>query len=85
MVQIVPFQATTGGPLATELQVSVTDDDLYASANFRWVLFDAIGQVVNNGLIPCMDQDYTNWDGSNTYPYTFVAGVLGVQIIGNVS
>jgi len=26
----------------------------------------------------------TNCDGSNTYPYTFVAGVLGVEIIGNV-
>lgn len=84
MVQIVPFQATTEGPLATQLQVSATDDDLYASANFRWVLFDEIGQAVNNGLVPCVEEDYTTWDGSNTYPYTFVAKVIGVEIIGNI-
>jgi hypothetical protein len=84
MVQIVPFQATTSGPLATQLQVSVTDDDLYASANFRWVLFDVIGQVVNNGLIPCEEDDYLAWDGNNTYPYTFVAKAIGVEIIGNL-
>jgi hypothetical protein len=84
MVQIVPFQATTSGPLATQLSVLSTDDDLYASANFRWVLFDVIGQVVNNGLIPCEGEDYLAWDGNNVYPYSFVAGILGVEIIGNV-
>lgn len=81
MVQITPFQATTEGPLATQLLVTCTDDDLSQSANFRWVLFDVNGEQVNNGTIPCIETDYTNWNGSNTYPYAFVATYLGLEII----
>lgn len=81
MKQIQPTQTTTNGPLCTHIKVWSTNDDFKKRADFEWILFDSIGQIVNNGLIPCEEDDYNNWTGDNKYPYTFVTNILNLTLI----
>lgn len=85
MKQITPIDQANNGLLSTTLRVGILDDNLETFCSFSWWLFTEEGTLVNTGTIRCDQEDYSNWDGSNEYPYTFIAGKLGVQIIGNIS
>jgi len=66
--------------LARFLNVSITSDNLKSEATFHWVLFGSGAVPLQMGDIVCSDEDYTNWNGSNVYPFIFVADKLGLAI-----
>jgi hypothetical protein len=82
MKQITPVQDTSDETLiATQLRVLGVSDDYETQATFNWYLFTETGELVNNGTLICAEEDYLLWDGSNEFPYTFVAGVKNLEII----
>jgi len=81
MKQIEPIQYTTDGPVCTHIKVWSRNDDLNERADFEWILFNSIGQIVTKGMIPCEGNNYTVWAGDNNFPYTYVADILGLEII----
>jgi hypothetical protein len=81
MKTITPIQQTTDGPLCTHLKVWSVSDDLETNCDFNWILFDEIGQVVNNGMLHCGTEDYSTWNGNNEFPYNFVAEHLNIDLI----
>lgn len=83
MKQIEPNKNTNEDIMATQLKVTIIEDDLEIQAFFNWYLFTDTGEVVNNGITMCNNEDYTNWDGNSDFPYNFVASLLGLTIIGD--
>lgn len=81
MKEITPIQYTTDGPICTYIKVWSRNDDLTERCDFEWILFNSIGQVVTNGMIPCEEENYTTWTGDNNYPFTYVANIIGVELI----
>jgi len=81
MRQIEPIQNTTDGNLATQLLVTIVTDDLLSFCSFDWKLFDDNGTLVNNGLLSCFGEDYSNWNGNNDYPYSFVATAKNLTLL----
>lgn len=80
MKQIAPKQDTNDVTLiATQLRVAIYHDDLESQATFNWYLFTETGELVNNGTLICAEEDYLLWDGSNEFPYNFVAGIKNLQ------
>ena len=80
MKQIQPIQFTNEGNMATQLNVILINDNLIDSCNFNWQLFDVNGTLVDTGILLCNSIDYTNWNGDNNYPYTFVYTQLGLVL-----
>lgn len=80
MKQISPVQDTNNESLiATQLRVIGVSDDYESQATFNWYLFTETGELVNNGTVICAEEDYLLWDGSNEFPYTFVASIKNLQ------
>ena len=84
MKNITPIQYTSEPVMAEVLKVVIIEDNLSSFARFGWWLFTAEMNFVDTGISRCEEDDYLAWDGSNTYPYTFVAKAIGVEIIGSI-
>ena len=70
-------------PNATLITVQIIFDNLNNMCNTYWVLLSEDKIQIDSGNLTIKDDDYTNWDGNNDYPYQFVANELGVTIIGD--
>jgi hypothetical protein len=66
--------------MASFLNVSINFDDLKSNAIFHWVLFDNNYVPLQMGDVSCVGKDYTNWNGNNNYPFSYVADKLGLAI-----
>jgi hypothetical protein len=66
---------------AEKIQVWNTNDNLDSQCTFGWQLLTASGAYVDTGSVFCAGQDYTQWDGNRNYPYTYVAGIIGVTLL----
>lgn len=82
-VQIVtPFKVAFDEPkLAYWLHVTSIEDNLNSSCKFHWVLFSEDMSPLKMGDIVCDGDDYSEWDGNNEFPFTFVSNELEVPII----
>jgi hypothetical protein len=78
---ITPIQVRLGKPQATKLNVVSTNDNLSTSAVFSYVLVGADNNAIDSGSIVISGQDYQNWTGDNSTPYTYVAGKIGVTLV----
>ena len=65
---------------AAYLNVTSNSDNLKDAASLHWVLFSLGSKPLVTGDIPLIGSDYRGWDGSNVYPFQFVAGKLGLAI-----
>ena len=65
---------------AVALSVLSFSDNLKDKATFQWSLLSTNGKVLQNGIIECNGYGYSNWDGGNKYPFTFVASKLGLTL-----
>lgn len=85
MRNIIPTQQTTDGLFATQLIVTVKEENLESEATFRWQLLSELGEFVNMGEIPCATTNYLYWkserSGDNEFPYEFVANTINLEII----
>jgi hypothetical protein len=73
-VKIVPFKAKYTDTINTSLLgVRIVSDDLKSSCQLYWQLLTAKGQLTIEGNDVIAGEDYKNWNGSNLYPYTFLA------------
>lgn len=68
----------------TRLYVSSENDNLNNQVTLLYRLTDERGiqsqGVATRGNIIMDGIDYTNWDGSNTFPFTFIASKFGLSI-----
>jgi len=80
MQDIQPIQWAPG-VWAEKIQVWNTNDNLESQCNFGWQLLTASGAYVDTGAVFCAGQDYSQWDGNRSYPYTYVAGIIGVTLL----
>lgn len=81
MKQIQPIQQTNQGNEATQIIVTILNDNGIDFCYFQWYLYDINGLYVNNGMIFCGYEDYTNWNHDDIYPYTFVANILSITLV----
>jgi hypothetical protein len=89
-VKINPVAYKMNSPQPNNLGVRLIDDNLKDAAILFWELIsivDAIGSNpgsitrVDRGNMSLDSSDYSQWNGNNTFPFTFVAGKLGLTII----
>lgn len=80
MQDIQPIQWTPG-VWAEKIQVWNTNDNLESQCSFGWQLLTSQGAYVDTGAVFCAGQEYTQWDGNRSFPYTFVANFIGVTLI----
>lgn len=62
------------------INVTSSGDNLKDAAYFQWVIFSKYGQSLASGYMGCAGADYKDWDGSNTFPFIFVASKLDIAI-----
>lgn len=95
-VMVTAFKARFIDPENCEnLHVVIAFDNLCDRATFDWqVASDMISTLIDDnyittgnniydhGTIEITGTDYTSWSGTDqTFPYTFVAGILGLTIL----
>jgi hypothetical protein len=77
---------------STLLKVYIASDNLIDSCLLRWMLFVATTTTIDGvdvttvtqtatGSLSITGTDYSGWDGSNTFPYTFVADELELTLV----
>lgn len=93
MAQIQPISIWTekGNKTAEYLEVRGSGDDYKSMASNYFELRTAstvgendeviLGDIIRSGNVPIVGQDYQNWDGSNEWILSWVAGQIGVVII----
>jgi hypothetical protein len=64
----------------TKLSVTSASDDFNLYCKVQWQVLDDSSVVHDSGIIVITGTDYSNWNGSNSYPATYVANKLGVTI-----
>lgn len=79
--KITPVQAAFDKPAADKLFVRLTGDNLSTSAVFAYTLLSDEDAPLAGGSVVINGDDYTNWSGDNSTPYTFVAGKIGVTLV----
>lgn len=80
--KIKPFKAQFNDTLnVTHLGVKIISDDLKSSSILYWVLFQSNGVKSAEGNVTISGEDYKNWDGSNVYPFNFVAKKLKIELL----
>jgi len=65
----------------TKLSVSSISDDFNRACKVSWQVLDESGVVHDSGVIAIAGTNYTNWDGNNSYPTTYVANQLGLTLV----
>lgn len=71
--KISPFKAKfVDTSNVTRLGIRIVSDDLKSSCTLYWVLFFADGTQSVEGNDTISGASYTNWNGSNIYPFTFI-------------
>lgn len=88
MKKIEPIQIWQNGQQveATYFAAVSQSDNLKDAASFQYTLFagtDNPSVSVASGGFAMGGEDYANWDGSNDYPYIWLAEKLNLQIIGD--
>ncbi len=80
--KIVSFKANfTDSSNATYLGVRVIGDDLKSSCQLYYCFLDSTKNVVMQGNKTISGIDYTNWDGNNKYPFTYLGSVFKITFI----
>ena len=67
---------------ATQLAVIIEQDDLSTKCQVVFQLFQADGTPVLDAEHCTIDgTDYSDWNGDNNYPYTYVANRYGLVLV----
>ena len=77
---IQPTTQTTS-VIITSFKVEINNLILFTSANFRILLYNAEGNVVNIVFVDMIGDDYTKWSNNDEYVYQFVAEKLGFTLV----
>ena len=67
--------------MAYWLHVAIEDDNLMSYCKYHWVLFSEDMTSLKMGDVICQGEDYTNWDGNNEFPFTYVANEIEIAVI----
>lgn len=65
---------------ATQIQFRGVDNFIDV-CDLQWSFLDANDIVLVSGNEPIAGDDYTNWDGNNSFPLTHLQSKLGFQIL----
>lgn len=80
--KIKPFKAQFNDTLnVTHLGMRIIGDDMKGTATLYWVLFQSNGVKSAEGNEVIGGEDYKNWDGSNLFPFKFVAKKLKIELL----
>lgn len=81
-VAITPVTATfTDAAQSTRLCVRSIFDNLADAATFYWELRGDDGTIYFRDNISISGSDYALWDGTNGYPFNYIASIKGITIV----
>lgn len=76
-IEIVPIKANFADTnMSTRLYVVSNSDNLVSFAVFEYQLCGEDRTKYYSGLIPMSGADYSNWNGSNDYPFTYILNTV---------
>ena len=77
---ITPITIIFNKPEADKLSVTIQGDNLSSQAQFNYTLL-AGNESLLCGSVTIEGEEYLTWDGNNDFPFEYVAGQIGVEII----
>jgi hypothetical protein len=85
-VKIMPFKAKWRDPLpVTHLGIRITGDNLTTQCNLNWHLYDADGNILDEGAAELSGDDYVNWPATaeevNAYPFYWFAQKNDIEFL----
>jgi len=80
--KIQPFKVKWNDTVNVDhLGVNIKNDNLSSSATFYWALMDSTGLIHIDGYTTIINSDYTNWNGNNIFPFSFIGKKLNLVFI----
>lgn len=68
-------------PVATQLLVNISGDNLKDTCWVYFELQDSEGTSLYYGNISISGSDYLSWGGDNNYPYTYIAQKINLTFV----
>jgi len=66
---------------STYLGVRIIGDNLNNNCTLYWALMDNAAIIYAQGNESISGADYTNWDGDNLYPFTYIGTLFNLTFI----
>jgi hypothetical protein len=83
VVTVKPAVAYANGKrmIATQLNVTSVQDNLFDHVIFKYTLFTELGEWAGEAAFDLIGSDYKKWDASPEGAYRLVAAGIGLEII----